>query len=152
MSRTLSGSSSSCCTCCRCPPRTAGHGLRVVVSCMLASVLALRLATRGGGGSPETSWWGPLCRPNSRPAAAPGPRGPGASPFANLDVALRSGQAAGQGLPVLLIVPPPLPRPAELVGVVVASCPLDNFDVLRCTCGHLSPPCLLGRTLRHRSR
>jgi hypothetical protein len=65
------------------------------------------------------------------PAAPSGPPGPGAYPFANLDVAIRSGRAAGQGFPVLMIVPPPLPRPADLVGVVVARCPLDNFNVLR---------------------
>jgi hypothetical protein len=30
-----------------------------------------------------------------------------------------------------MIVPPPLPRPADLAGVVVAPCPLDDFDALR---------------------
>lgn len=64
-------------------------------------------------------------------ATAPGPSGPGALPFANVDVAIRSGLAAGQGVPVLLIVPPPLARPANLAGVVVAPCRLDNYDVLR---------------------
>jgi hypothetical protein len=57
--------------------------------------------------------------------------GPGASPFTNLDVALRAGRSSGQGLPVVMIVPPPLQRPADLAGVVVASCPLDDFDALR---------------------
>lgn len=57
--------------------------------------------------------------------------GPGTSPFDNLDIALRAGRAAGQGFPVLLIVPPPLPRPADLLGAVVAPCPLDDFGVLR---------------------
>jgi hypothetical protein len=57
--------------------------------------------------------------------------GPGASPFGNFDVAIRAGRSVGQGYPVLLIVPPPLPRPADLMGVVVAQCPLDDYDVLR---------------------
>ena len=61
----------------------------------------------------------------------PIPTGPGASPFFNLDVAIRAGRSAGQGYAVLLIVPPPLPRPADLKGVVVAQCPLDDHDVLR---------------------
>lgn len=63
--------------------------------------------------------------------SAPGSAGPGASPFTNLDVAIRAGRAAGQGYPVLLIVPPPLARPADLAGVVVAPCPLDEFGALR---------------------
>lgn len=56
---------------------------------------------------------------------------PGSSQFANFDVALRAGQAVGQGYPVFLVVPPPLPRPADLQGVVVARAPLDNYDALR---------------------
>jgi hypothetical protein len=67
----------------------------------------------------------------SAQAKGSGPAGPEASPFTNLDVAIRAGRAVGQGHPVLVIAPPPLPRPADLAGVVVASCPLDNFDVLR---------------------
>jgi hypothetical protein len=55
----------------------------------------------------------------------------GSSQFANFDVALRAGRAVGQGYPVFLIVPPPLPRPADLQGVVVAQAPLDNYDALR---------------------
>jgi hypothetical protein len=62
---------------------------------------------------------------------ASGPPGPGASPFSNLDVAVRAGRFAGQGYPVLLVAPPPLTRPADMVGVVVAQSPLDNFEVLR---------------------
>ena len=68
---------------------------------------------------------------DASPALSSGPVGPGTSPLDNLDVALRAGRAAGQGFPVLLIMPPPLPRPADLLGTVVAPCPLDNFDVLR---------------------
>ena len=59
------------------------------------------------------------------------PVGPGASQFGNIEVAIRAGKAAGQGLPVLLVVPAPLPRPADTPGVVVAPCPLDDFDTLR---------------------
>jgi hypothetical protein len=59
------------------------------------------------------------------------PIGPGTSQFANIDVAVRAGSAAGRRLPVLLVVPPPLPRPADLPGVIVAPCPLDDFDALR---------------------
>jgi hypothetical protein len=51
--------------------------------------------------------------------------------FSNLDVAIRAGQAAGQGYPVLLIAPPPLAPPADLPGVVVALCPLDDPRSLR---------------------
>jgi hypothetical protein len=57
--------------------------------------------------------------------------GPGASLFTNLDVAARAGRAVGQGYPVLLVVPPPLPRPADLMGAVVAPCALDDFEVMR---------------------
>ena len=56
---------------------------------------------------------------------------PGSTQFANLDVALRAGQAVGQGYPVFLLVPPPLPQPADLQGVVVARAPLHNYDALR---------------------
>lgn len=59
------------------------------------------------------------------------PVGPGTSRFANIDVAIRVGSAAGQRLPVLLVVPPPLPRPVDFPGIVVAPCPLDDFDALR---------------------
>jgi hypothetical protein len=59
------------------------------------------------------------------------PVGSGASQFANIDVAIRAGRAAGQSLPVLLVVPPPLPRPTDLLGIVVALCPLDDFDAMR---------------------
>jgi hypothetical protein len=55
----------------------------------------------------------------------------GGPPFTNVDVAIRAGRAAGQGYPVLLIAPPPLTRPADLPGVVLALCPLDDFDALR---------------------
>jgi hypothetical protein len=70
--------------------------------------------------------------PDSPANATPLPSaGPGVSPFTNLDVAIRGGRTSGQGFPVLLIVPPPLPRPSDLSGVVVAPCPLDDFDALR---------------------
>jgi len=70
--------------------------------------------------------------PNSSANATslPSP-GSGAPSFTNLDVAIRAGRTSGQGYPVLLIVPPPLPRPSDLSGVVVAPCPLDDFDALR---------------------
>lgn len=68
---------------------------------------------------------------DAAPALSSGQVGPGPSPLSDLDVALYAGRAAGQGIPVLLIVPPPLPRPADLRGVVVAPCPLDDFGVLR---------------------
>lgn len=55
----------------------------------------------------------------------------GGIPFTNLDVAMRAGRAAGQGYPVLLVVPPPMQVPADLPGVVVASCPLDDRETLR---------------------
>lgn len=51
--------------------------------------------------------------------------------YANLDIALRAGQAAGQRLPVLLIVPPPLQPPTQLPGAVIAPCPLDDQVALR---------------------
>ncbi len=55
----------------------------------------------------------------------------GTAPFTNLDVAIRAGRASGQGYPVLLVVPHPLSRPADLGGVVVAHCPLNDLDALR---------------------
>jgi hypothetical protein len=64
-----------------------------------------------------------------RPAGAP--FGPGTSQFANIDVGIRVGVAIAQGLPTLLVAPPPLPKPADTLGVVVASSPLDDFDTLR---------------------
>src|SRR5580700_5129323 len=42
---------------------------------------------------------------------SPTPVAGGGPPFSNLDVAIRAGRAAGQGYPVLLVVPPPLSRP-----------------------------------------
>lgn len=54
----------------------------------------------------------------------------GGIPFNNVDVALRAGRAVGQGYPVLLIAPPPLRPPADMPGVVVAPCPLDEQDTL----------------------
>ncbi len=69
--------------------------------------------------------------PSQAPRALKTPAGPGASQFANIDVAIQAGIAAGQGLPVLLVVPPQLPRPADTLGLVVAPCPLDDFDTLR---------------------
>jgi hypothetical protein len=50
-----------------------------------------------------------VCDPgqHANPVGASGR--PGSTQFANFDVALRAGQAAGQGYPVFLIVPPPLP-------------------------------------------
>ena len=55
----------------------------------------------------------------------------GGIPFTNLDVAMRAGRAAGQGYPVLLVVPPPMRPPADLPGVVIAPCPLDDPETLR---------------------
>ena len=71
-----------------------------------------------------------------------------ATPFTNVDVAIRAGRAVGQGYPVFLVVPPPLQEPTDLAGVVVAPCPLDDFDTLRLHLwasvstlpGRLSPP------------
>ena len=73
-----------------------------------------------------------VCDPSQPVVNNPGASASAASSqFANFDVALRAGQAVGQGYPVFLVVPPPLPRPADLQGVVVAQAPLDNYDALR---------------------
>jgi hypothetical protein len=69
--------------------------------------------------------------PSEAGQSAGAPIGPGTSQFANIDVAIRVGMAITQGLPTLLVVPPPLPKPADTLGVVVAPCPLDDFDTLR---------------------
>lgn len=69
--------------------------------------------------------------PSVAQGALDSPVSPGSSQFANIDVAIRVGMAAGQRRPVLLVVPPPLPRPADSPDVVVAPCPLDDFDTLR---------------------
>ena len=64
------------------------------------------------------------------PAAAdridPSPRG-----FTNLDVMVRAGQAAGRGLPTLIIAPPPLILSAPIPGTDLAYCPLDQGGALR---------------------
>jgi hypothetical protein len=64
------------------------------------------------------------------PSIAPAGPSAGGVPFTNVDVAIRAGRAVGRGQPVLLVAPPPLRAPADMPGVVVAPCPLDEQDTL----------------------
>jgi hypothetical protein len=49
----------------------------------------------------------------------------------NFDVAIRLGRAVERRVPVLLIVPPPLPVPAQSTGMTIAPCPADHEASLR---------------------
>lgn len=51
--------------------------------------------------------------------------------LSNLDVMFRIGRSVGQGIPALLIIPPPLTVPSWAQGVVLVQCPTDNRGALR---------------------
>ena len=50
--------------------------------------------------------------------------------FTNLDVMIRAGQAAGRGVPTLIVAPPPLALSSPVADTDVVYCPLDRGDVL----------------------
>jgi len=50
--------------------------------------------------------------------------------FTNLDVMIRAGQAAGRGVPTLIIAPPPLDLSSPVTSAVVAECSLDKPETL----------------------
>jgi hypothetical protein len=63
--------------------------------------------------------------PNAAERTDPSPPG-----FTNLDVMIRAGQAAGRGVPTLIIAPPPLVLSAPIAGTDVVYCPLDRASAL----------------------
>lgn len=55
---------------------------------------------------------------------------PSPSGFTNLDVMMRAGQAAGRGIPTLIIAPPPLVVSASVAPATVTRCRLDQPEAL----------------------